>query len=159
VSSDPAHATHPRAAGIRVIVGYKVVKAVLMVCAAVALWAGLRVGLAVWFARVALDLTEHSVHPILARLVHWLSVALAPNHAYAVEVLMVGDAALSAVEGWALHHGKPWGRWLVVLATGSLLPLEAYEIFRRPHLTRVLLFVVNLAIVVYLARRMHRHLE
>jgi uncharacterized membrane protein (DUF2068 family) len=41
----------------------------------------------------------------------------------------------------------------VVVATGALLPFEVYEFVRVPHLSRALIFAVNLAILLYIARR------
>ena len=43
-----------------------------------------------------------------------------------------------------------------VVATGSLLPFEVYEIFRHPRPTRFLVLAVNAVILVYLARHVHR---
>jgi uncharacterized membrane protein (DUF2068 family) len=161
----PAPATRPHSArpylapGLRAIVIYKFVKAALMTAAAIALWAGVRVGLATWLARVALDLGEHAVHPLLARLCQWLSLAFAPGRVVLLELLLLGDAILSVVEGWALRRGHAWGRWLVVLATGALLPLEVFELFRHPRWSRALVLVVNALIVLYLVRRMRRHAD
>ena len=58
----------PLERGVRFIVLYKLVKAVLMLLAAIAMWAGLKVGVATWLARVALDVGPHAVSPWIARL-------------------------------------------------------------------------------------------
>jgi uncharacterized membrane protein (DUF2068 family) len=145
--------------GVRVIIVYKLTKAVLMLAGVVALWAGIHDGIATWLAHVSLDLTEHAVHPLLARFTRWLSLAFAPDRVLLLELLLVGDAILSAVEGWVLHKGYAWGRWLVVIASGSLLPFEIFEICRKPHLGRILAFVINAAIVVYLLRRVRSRRE
>ena len=50
---------------------------------------------------------------------------------------------MSLVEGWALWHGHWWGPWLVVAATGSLLPFEVVAVVRQLHAVRVVLFFVN----------------
>ena len=60
---------------------------------------------------------------------------------------------LTLGEGWALHRRFRWAPWLVVVATGSLLPFEVVELVRRPHALRLAVFVVNLTIVCYLATR------
>jgi uncharacterized membrane protein (DUF2068 family) len=62
-------------------------------------------------------------------------------------------ATLMGAEGIALYLRKPWARWFTIIATSSLIPIEVYEIVRKPHLTRVLVLVVNAAIVIYLWRR------
>jgi uncharacterized membrane protein (DUF2068 family) len=60
---------------------------------------------------------------------------------------------MSLLEGWALLHGRWWGPWLVVVATGSLLPFEIAAFLRHPHAVRAALFGVNVAVVWYLARQ------
>ena len=40
--------------------------------------------------------------------------------------------------------------YLTVIATGLLLPLEVYEIARRPNALRVAVLLANLAILAYL---------
>jgi len=41
----------------------------------------------------------------------------------------------------------------VVIASGSLIPYEIYEIIKLPRLGRCVFFVLNVATVIYLARR------
>src|SRR6266852_4262637 len=62
----------------------------------------------------------------------------------------LADAALSTVEGLALRAGRWWAPWLVVVATGALLPLELILAVRKPGGLRIGLLAVNLAVVVYL---------
>jgi len=45
-----------------------------------------------------------------------------------------------------------WAEYLVVITTGSLLPLEVYELSRRPDAARAVILVINVAVVVYLVR-------
>jgi uncharacterized membrane protein (DUF2068 family) len=70
--------------------------------------------------------------------------------------LLGGDAVVSAAEGWVLRRRYPWGRWVVVLATSALLPVELYEILRRPSVGRALVLLINGAIVLYLVSRARR---
>jgi uncharacterized membrane protein (DUF2068 family) len=56
-------------------------------------------------------------------------------------------------EGVALHLRKRWARWFTIVATSSLLPVELYEIAQEVHLMRILVFLANLAVIVYLVRR------
>ena len=76
-------------------------------------------------------------------------------------VALLADGVVSLIEGWALLHGRWWGPWLVVVATGALLPWEIWELIARPTWIRGALFVINLAVVAYLLRevaREHREL-
>jgi uncharacterized membrane protein (DUF2068 family) len=65
-------------------------------------------------------------------------------------------AVLDFIEGVGLLMRKHWAEYLTVIVTGSLLPLEAYEVFS--HLTglRAALLCLNVAIVAYLIRRLWR---
>ncbi|MBS1805278.1 MAG: DUF2127 domain-containing protein [Acidobacteria bacterium] len=62
-------------------------------------------------------------------------------------------AALFATEGIGLWFAKRWAEWFTVIITGSLIPFEAYEMFRRPTSLRVIVFAVNIAVVAYLIYR------
>ena len=64
-----------------------------------------------------------------------------------------GYASLMGTEGVALYLRKPWARWFTIIATSSLIPIEVYEIVRKPDLVRIFVLVSNAAIVVYLCRR------
>jgi uncharacterized membrane protein (DUF2068 family) len=45
---------------------------------------------------------------------------------------------------------KRWAEWLTVIITASLIPLEAWEIFFRPTVGKVLILLANAAVVAYL---------
>jgi uncharacterized membrane protein (DUF2068 family) len=62
-------------------------------------------------------------------------------------------AALLGTEGVGLHYRKPWSRWLTIIATASLVPLEIYECAREPHVVRFVILAINVLVVIYLARR------
>ena len=105
---------------------------------------------------------------LLGRLAHWLHVPLTSG---LVQRAMLRAASLSpqreAVAGWtALAYGAlfateaaglsrkaNWARWLTVVATACLVPLECYELVRRATLVRAGVLLVNLAVVAYLVRR------
>ena len=72
------------------------------------------------------------------------------THLRALEVGTFFYAALHTVEGIGLILGYHWAEYLVIVATGSLIPFEIYEIARKFTLVRVALFIVNIAIVIYL---------
>ena len=65
-------------------------------------------------------------------------------------------AALFLCEGTGLALQKRWAEYMTIISTGSLLPIEVYEIFVRPSWARVLILLVNIAIVVYLIRELKR---
>lgn len=65
-------------------------------------------------------------------------------------------AALFLTEGTGLWLGKRWAEWFTVVITSSLVPLELYELMRHPTASKVLLLLINVAVVVYLVVRIRR---
>ena len=57
---------------------------------------------------------------------------------------------LFGVEGTGLFLRKRWAEWFVCIVTGSLLPLEVYEIIHKVTLAKIALTVGNLVILGYL---------
>jgi uncharacterized membrane protein (DUF2068 family) len=152
-----------RPAGVRIIIAYKLAKAILQVAAALLLFYGATHGLAAALAEFAENLREHAVHA-------WSNVVAAAllrftkgrHSLWLAAYALLGDALLSAFEAWALWRGFAWGSWLIVGATACLLPFEIHALARHIRVGRVVLFLVNLAIVAYLLRRvagehLHRH--
>jgi uncharacterized membrane protein (DUF2068 family) len=45
---------------------------------------------------------------------------------------------------------------LTVVATSSLIPIEIYELAKRPSVNKVLVIVINVAILGYLVWRLRR---
>ena len=77
------------------------------------------------------------------------------------EVLVFGIGALAygsleLVEGTGLWLRKRWAEWLTVIATALLVPLELYELVRKPSPLKAAGLAVNLVIVVYLYRVVRR---
>src|SRR5450631_127638 len=63
-------------------------------------------------------------------------------------------AALFAAEAIGLYLRKHWAEYLVVIVTGSLLPLEIYEVFHKYASWKLAAVVGNMAIVSYLIHRL-----
>jgi uncharacterized membrane protein (DUF2068 family) len=59
-------------------------------------------------------------------------------------------SALLVTEGVGLALKKRWAEYVTIISTSLLLPLEIIEIAHRVDFTRVALFLVNIAVVVYL---------
>jgi uncharacterized membrane protein (DUF2068 family) len=49
---------------------------------------------------------------------------------------------------------KRWAEFLTVGITASLLPFEGYELYQRLTATRVIIMLVNIAILAYLIVRL-----
>ena len=63
---------------------------------------------------------------------------------------------LELVEGVGLFYRQRWAEWLTVVATSLLIPFELYEVVRNPSLLKAGGIAVNIVIVIYLFRIVHR---
>ena len=145
-----------QARGVRAIVGYKTVKASVQLGLAALLGALWPFGLADRIQELASLVRHHATHGWALRLADLLAGNSSVRKLELSILALTLDGALTAVEAWSLRRAKWWGPWLVVVATGSLLPFEVYEFLRVPHWPRALIFVLNLVILVYLWRRAQR---
>jgi Predicted membrane protein (DUF2127) len=65
-------------------------------------------------------------------------------------IALVAFGVLEGVEAVGLWLTKRWAEYLTFLATTILLPLEIYEIIHKGTVLKVIGFIINLAVVVYL---------
>ncbi len=88
-----------------------------------------------------------------------LIMAGTSHHAIVITVVaLTATGLLTGVEAWALQRNHWWGPWLVVAASGVLLPVELLELVRKPRVGHVVILLLNVAMVVYLARKaLHEH--
>jgi uncharacterized membrane protein (DUF2068 family) len=134
---------------LRLIAVYKIGKVLLMLAAA---YGVLRMRDASFLARVyswastlPYGLEQDWVKTGLA----WFS-GLKPSRIDALGWVTLAYAAIFAVEGVGLWLRKRWAEWLTTLVTGSLIPLELYELVVRPSWSKATVLILNLAIVWYL---------
>src|SRR5512135_316617 len=110
--------------GIRLIVLYKFVKGGLEAAGAIVLAVGPSLGLDQALVSAALALQHHSARAWAVHLSQSLPPLVTPGHLHLAALALALDATLTLVEGWGLRHGHWWGPWLVVVASGLLLPFE-----------------------------------
>ena len=126
--------TAGRPGGLRIIVVYKLLKAIVQAGVAAGLLVAMRMGLATDLTGLARAAADGTVHPFLSHAARELAVLATPRHLY------------------LLHRGYPWASWLVVGATGALLPFELVELAHRPRAGALAMLLANAAIVAYLVR-------
>ena len=134
---------------LRLIAVFKFFKAALLIALGVGLFRALHkdIGsvLEHWAEALRLDPGSHFLNEVLAR-----AARVSPGQ---VKQLGVGSflyAGLFLAEGTGLWLRKRWGEWLTIIITGSLVPVEIFEIHRHPSWVKVGVLVVNVGIVVYL---------
>jgi hypothetical protein len=95
------------------------------------------------------------LHDPIRRLLSYL-LAADGGRLVAISVASLVYAALFVVEGVGLCRRKRWAEYLTTIITGSLIPLEIYEIIRHATAPKVVFMVLNVAIVVYLTWNIRR---
>lgn len=66
-------------------------------------------------------------------------------------------AGLFLTEGIGLWLMKRWAEWFTIIITSSLVPVEIYELYRHPTTAKILVLIINIAVVVYLVYRIRTH--
>lgn len=139
-----------RAIGLEAIIDYKLLKAAVEVVLGVLLLALLLRGTEAGAATLAQMLMDHVSRAWALRAATAIVLTGTTGHVKIAAAGAFADAALSAVEGFALRAGRWWAPWLVAIATGALLPWELIVAIHKPGWLRIGLLAVNVAVVVYL---------
>ncbi len=104
-----------------------------------------------WIDLLRIDPQNHYIQRLLAR--------IAKVDARKLKELSIGTFLYSGVfltEGVGLALRKRWAEYLTILTTASLLPLEIYEIAERFNVAKIVILLVNIAVVVYLVNEVRR---
>jgi uncharacterized membrane protein (DUF2068 family) len=67
-----------------------------------------------------------------------------------VAIGLIAFGLLEGVEAVGLWRGRRWAEYLTFIATTLLLPLEIYELLHRQSVLKIIGFLINVAVVVYL---------
>lgn len=141
--------SRPRHAGLKVIGALKLVSGAtaLLVGAGVFRFLGQDPGPHAerFITHLGLDPHNHIIHELIAGL-----TGIDRSRLRELEIGTFFYAALHTLEGTGLLLGYHWAEYLVIVATGSLIPFEIYEIAQKLSPVRIGLFAVNVAIVIYL---------
>jgi uncharacterized membrane protein (DUF2068 family) len=137
-------------AALRAVITYKWVKGLVQLVLGTALAITMAVGLDDELAEWAHGFRNHSTRAYAILLGRVLERATTPRGLHITLLALFLDGTVTCMEGWALQRRQPWGAWVVVAVTGSLLPFEVYELFHHFRWIRVLVLVVNAAVVVFL---------
>lgn len=92
--------------------------------------------------------TGHQHHGLLGEIDKAFSLQSSRLHLFGAVILAY--ALVEGVEAVGLWYQRRWAEYLTFLVTTSLLPLEVYEIAHKLSPFKILAFIVNVAVVVYL---------
>jgi len=139
----------PRFNVLRTIALYKLVKVLLLLAIA---YGEVRLRDASLTAKMLVWASERPnglEHDVVTYLLQWFS-GLSSSRIHALRIVTLSYAAVFAVEGIGLWMQKRWAEWLTTIITGSLIPLEVWELIFRPNIGKAAVLLANIAIVVYL---------
>lgn len=72
-----------------------------------------------------------------------------------VALALLAYGAIELIEAVGLLMRRRWAEYLVVIATGIGIPLEAYELLAHFTVVRAAFLVINVLVVIYLVRAKH----
>ena len=140
---------------IKAIIFERNVKAAGLIALAIGLLVAGRTGLLAGWAEYAQDqLNLAASNSLIVDLL--LKVVIYIGNFSHTTLLAVGAivyALLEGTEGVGLAMRRRWAEYLTVIATGLLIPYEAYEVIHKLTLFKVGALLLNVAVVGYLAYR------
>jgi uncharacterized membrane protein (DUF2068 family) len=104
-----------------------------------------------WVDILRVDPENRHIHDLLTRV-----LAVTPAQLKAASVGTFVYAGLLLTEGTGLLLRKRWAEYFTIITTAGLIPLEIYEIARHVTVAKIVILVINVAIVVYLIVHLRR---
>jgi uncharacterized membrane protein (DUF2068 family) len=105
-----------------------------------------------WIHLLRMDPDNKYLHKFLTRV-----LAISPKQIREFSLGSFIYAGLRLIEGVGLVLRKRWAEYLVVIITAVFIPLEIYELIHRFTPIRLGVLLLNVIIVLYLARNLRRH--
>lgn len=105
-----------------------------------------------------IDPENHAVNVLLMK-----ADLITPHQLKLISLALFLYAVVDVIEGAGLIMQKAWAEYLTLILTASFLPWEFFEVLRHATTLRVVLTLVNVAVVVYLGyivrERVHERTE
>lgn len=140
---------------MQAIAVFKFLKAILFILAALGAFGLMQHGVAErareWGSALVFTSGQHLIRRSIA-----FVTGLSREKIGALGLVALFYAALFATEGTGLWLERRWAEYLTVIATGSLIPFEVWEIVHGPTPMRFAAFALNVAVLVYLILRLRR---
>lgn len=140
------------AAGLILIGLFKLVKALALLAVGIGALRFLHKDLAQsvmhWVELLRVDPDNRFIHRLLEKV-----FSVTPKQLKELSAGTFFYAALLGIEGIGLLMRKHWAEYFTIITTGALLPLEIYELAKHVTITKLIVLVVNAAIVLYLINR------
>lgn len=139
---------------IRLIGLFKLVKALVLISVAIGALSMLHQHdsrLAEWIDALVADTHGVYIHRLLARI-----SSLDPRQLQDIGLGSLLYASVFLIEGVGLMLRRMWAEVMTVIVTTSFIPLEIYELVTNKSWVKATVIAVNVLVVLYLLRRLHR---
>src|SRR5262249_36189659 len=107
-----------------------------------------------WIVAIRVDPDNRWIHAPLERL-----GIMSDRDLKAISAGSFFSAALLSLEAIGLLFRKHWAEYMTVVLTASLIPFEVYAIAHRVTMVKIIVTLLNVAIVAYLIARLWRERE
>jgi len=104
-----------------------------------------------WVNILRVDPDNRFIHGALSRV-----LSISPKQLTETSIGTFIYAGLLLTEGTGLLLRKRWAEYFTIITTGGLVPLEIYELSRHVSVAKIVVLIVNAAIVGYLVIRVRR---
>jgi uncharacterized membrane protein (DUF2068 family) len=140
---------------IKVIIVERIIKAIVLIALAIGLLVAGRTGLlATWADNAQEQLNLQAGNSLIVQVLLKVLVYVGTfTHTTLLAIAAIVYALLEGTEGVGLAMRRRWAEYLTVIATGILIPYEAYEVIHKVTLFKVGALLLNVAVVGYLAYR------
>jgi uncharacterized membrane protein (DUF2068 family) len=142
-------------AGVRLIAAFKLFKGLVLFAVAIGAVKLLHKNVASeverWADMFRVDPNNHYFQHQLARFSN-----LNPKKLKELSVGTFFYSALLLTEGTGLLLGQRWAEYFTIIVTSSFIPIEIYELAKRVDTSRIVLLLINVAVVIYLVLELSR---
>lgn len=140
---------------LKLIIGYKAFMGIIELILSVSFFKYLDGDMEAVFKKLALNLNLNTENHFISSAIKQAGMVHHTTY-FGITCLIFIFGVFNLVEAYGLHLRLRWAEWLTVIATGLLIPYELYEVLRAFTVFKLLILVINTAIVYYLAK--HREL-
>ncbi|MBV8897367.1 MAG: DUF2127 domain-containing protein [Acidobacteriaceae bacterium] len=156
VQTAPPRAKHGESTTTLLLIAlFKLVKGILLIAVGIGalklLHRDISETVSHWIDILRVDPDNRFVHGLVARLLR-----INQNQLKALSAGTFIYAGLLLTEGTGLLLRKRWAEYFTIITTAGLIPLEIYEITEQVTAAKIIVLLINIAIVLYLLVRVRR---
>ena len=136
---------------LKLIIGYKAAIGLFQIALAVTLYNHFGETVEETFTALAMSMNLDTGHTLVSSAIDKAGV-LDNGVFIGLTAVVFVFGIMNMIESVGLHFRQRWAEWLTVIATGILIPFELYGVIEKVTVLRVIILVINIAIVYYLAK-------